>query len=110
MEKTRTLADAKRELKDEVKKTLFSFLDLDIEIYGKIQPSTLECFKVQNVELPKDYQLFIFVKMVEYLPIRNSKKPFKYKNEWFTRNEFKTKYPDLDYLCTEAILNYSKIL
>lgn len=44
--------------------------------------------------------------MVEYLPLQSRNKPFKYKGEWFTRNELVAKYPELDFQCSQAILNY----
>lgn len=40
-------------LKEEVVKTLYLLLDLDLRIYGKITEGTKEAFRVQEVELPE---------------------------------------------------------
>lgn len=46
-------------LKQEINATLMFFIDTDINIYGKISDRTKEAFKVQGVEIPKEYQKFI---------------------------------------------------
>lgn len=50
---------SKSTLKKEIDATLQFFVDTDISMFGKIQQSTLNCFKAQNVELPEKYKRFL---------------------------------------------------
>lgn len=43
-------------LKKEVDETLMFFIESDMKIYGKVTDSTKEAFRVQNVEIPAEYQ------------------------------------------------------
>ena len=48
-----------KELKKEINKTLYFFVESDLNIYGFITESTINCFTTQGVKFPKKLKSFL---------------------------------------------------
>ncbi len=48
-----------KQLKSEINRTLYFFVDTDLAIYGHIKPETQKAFKTQGVEFPEDLKEFV---------------------------------------------------